>query len=86
VFKKNPANRSVLLAPIEFTGFTGVLAPQQRDALVADAIDDVPRTAPAVVVDLRARPFQVSMMKKQLETPQDLLRTLANERNDVLRA
>jgi len=83
MFEKQPPDSTVLQAPIQISAGGTRLLSQQCGSLASEAIDHGLRTAPMKIINLRAWTFQVAVMEEKLETPQQLLRTVTDQRGDV---
>src|ERR1700710_1891191 len=83
VLQKESGNCTVFLRPIKFLNGNVKLMFQKCCTLGADTVNNMPRPAPVIIVNLCPWPFQVAMMVKQLQPPQKLLGAAAHERDDM---
>jgi hypothetical protein len=83
MFKKYSAHGTVLLAPMDLMKARAKFLFQQGCAFVAQTINYLSGSALMVVVELCSWPFQIAMVVKQLQPPQELLGAVADKGNDL---
>src|SRR5579872_5979133 len=83
MFQKHPTNRAVSLAPILLLKRGAGFVLQKRGSFFSETVNNLAGTASMIIVNLRPRPLQKAMVIEQLQPPQKLLRTVANEGDDV---
>lgn len=70
--------------PLEALGLIACGFVQQVSPLGGESIDEVPRSALVVILDLRTRSFEIAVVIQELEPPQNLLAAAFGERNDLV--
>jgi len=83
MFEKQPGDSAILHAPFQFPKFRSAFVFQERRSLVAQTINDVPRSALVVKINLGSWAFEVTVVVKQLQPPQKRLGAVANECCDL---
>jgi hypothetical protein len=83
MFEKHPSDDAILFAPMNLPEIVSFFFPEHSGSFIANPMDDLPGTAPVVIVDLGTGPFQVAVVIEVLESSQNGLSAPTQKFNDL---